>query len=84
MEDNINNVINELKSFKEEYDFLHKKIGELEWELATLFYGRKAVAKSETDSLHDRLDNYRENMGILVEKVREEVSKINETVKKSL
>lgn len=30
----MNNVINELKSFKEEYDFLHKKIGELEWELA--------------------------------------------------
>lgn len=33
----------ELREYKEEFDFLHKKIGELEWELATIFYGRKAI-----------------------------------------
>ncbi|WP_411167440.1 hypothetical protein ACH36K_09745 [Clostridium sp. MB05] len=36
----------ELKLYKEEFDFLHKKIGELEWEIATIFYGRKAVTRS--------------------------------------
>ena len=41
----------ELKLYKEEFDFLHKKIGELEWEIATIFYGRKAVTRSEIETL---------------------------------
>ena len=28
----------ELEKLKEEYDFLHKRIGELEWEIATGFF----------------------------------------------
>ena len=39
----------ELKKLKEEFDFLHKKIGELEWKIATIFYGRKAVFGNEID-----------------------------------
>jgi len=64
----------ELKLYKEEFDFLHKKIGELEWEIATIFYGRKAVTRSEIEILEDRLENYRANIGMLVEKIRDEVT----------
>lgn len=67
----------ELKAYKEEFDFLHKKIGELEWELATLYLGKKAVLHSEIDRIEEQLENYRDNIGILVAKVREEVRKIN-------
>ncbi|MEK4404735.1 hypothetical protein MKZ26_09950 [Sporosarcina sp. FSL K6-6792] len=63
----------ELKLYKEEFDFLHKKIGELEWEIATIFYGRKAFKRSEIETLKDRLENYRDNIGMLVEKIRDEV-----------
>lgn len=68
-----------LQSYKEEFDFLHKKIGELEWEIATMFYGRKAVIRSETEILEDRLENYRANIGMLVEKVRDEVREANKS-----
>ncbi|SHN33731.1 hypothetical protein [Gracilibacillus kekensis] len=67
----------ELKLFKEEFDFLHKKIGELEWEIATIFYGRKAVSRSEIETLEDRLENYRDNIGLLGEKIRDEVVTAN-------
>ncbi|MDN3436513.1 hypothetical protein QMA04_00340 [Planococcus sp. APC 3900] len=66
-----------LKLFKEEFDFLHKKIGELEWEIATLYHGRKAVIRSEIEILEDRLQNYRENMGMLVEKIKYEITVAN-------
>lgn len=69
---------NELSALKAEYDFLHKKIGELEWQLATIYLGKKAVHRSEIDMLHDQIDNYRDNMGTLIEKVRAEVSRINQ------
>ena len=36
----------ELEKLKEEYDFLHKRIGELEWEIATIFYDKKAIFES--------------------------------------
>lgn len=73
------NLSPELKLHKEEFDFLHKKIGELEWELATIFYGRKAVTRSEIETLEDRLENYRANIGILVEKIRNEVTEANKS-----
>lgn len=68
---------NELNALKAEYDFLHKKIGELEWQLATIYLDKTAIHRSEIDMLHDQLENYRDNMGILIEKVRAEVSRIN-------
>ena len=68
----------ELKSYKEEFDFIHKKIGDLEWEHATIYLGRKAVLQGEIDSIEVQLENYRENMSILVEKVRDEVHRINQ------
>ena len=66
-----------LKSLKEEFDFLHKKIGELEWELATVFYGRKAVTSTELETVEAQLDNYRDNMGILIGKIKAAVSEAN-------
>lgn len=67
----------ELKKLKEEFDFLHKKIGELEWKIAIIFYGRRAVLGNEIDVLYEQLDNYRENMGILIEQIKEETTKAN-------
>lgn len=48
----------ELKLLKEEFDFLHKKIGDLEWEIAMMFYGKKAIKSSESEILYEQLDNY--------------------------
>ena len=66
----------ELKLYKEEFDFLHKKIGALEWKIATIFYGRKAITRLEIETLEDRLENYRANIGMLVEKIRNEVQNL--------
>lgn len=74
---NTKNLLPELKSYKEEFDFLHKMIGDLEWELATIYLGKKAVLRSDIDKIEEQLANYRANIGILVSKVRDEVSKIN-------
>lgn len=71
------NLTPKLKSLKEEFDFLHKKIGELEWELATIFYGRKAVIRTEIEMIEEQLDNYRDNMGILIEKIKNAVDEAN-------
>lgn len=43
----------ELKKLKGEFDFPHKKIGELEWKITTIFYGRKAVFGNEIDVLYE-------------------------------
>ncbi|TGB03535.1 hypothetical protein [Halobacillus salinus] len=68
-----------LKSYKDEFEFLHKKIGELEWDLATIYYGRKAVLRSEYESLEDRIQNYKDNIEMLVEKIRDEVAEANKS-----
>ena len=68
----------ELKSYKEEFDFIHKKIGDLEWELATIYLGRKAILGSDIEKIEAQHENYRENISILIEKVRDEVQKINQ------
>lgn len=74
----------ELKQYKEEFDFLHKKIGELVWENATIFYGRKAISASEFEILDNRLENYNANLEMLLEKISNEVTianKSNSTLK---
>lgn len=76
------NLPPELKAYKEEFDFLHKKIGDLEWELATIFLGRKAVISSEREVIEEQLENYRANMCILLTKVRDEVSRTNSSKRK--
>jgi len=76
-----------LKSLKEEFDFLHKKIGELEWEKATLYYGKIAVRSAEIDNLNRQLENYYENLRIVIEKIHvtvEEANKENGVKVKSL
>ena len=70
-------VLPELKSYKEEFDFIHKKIGDLEWERATIYLGKKAIMRSDIEMIDDQLENYRENISILIEKVRNEVQRIN-------
>lgn len=67
----------ELKSYKEEFDFIHKKIGDLEWERATIYLGKKAIMRSDIEMIDEQLENYRENISILIEKVRNEVQRIN-------
>lgn len=76
------NLPPELKAYKEEFDFLHKKIGDLEWERATIFLGRKATMRSESEVIEEQLENYRANMCILLTKVRDEVSRINSSKRK--
>ena len=76
------NLPPELKAYKEEFDFLHKKIGDLEWERATIFLGRKAIMRSESEVIEEQLENYRANMCILLAKVRDEVSRINSSKRK--
>lgn len=67
----------ELKSYKEEFDFIHKKIGDLEWERATIYLGKKAIMRSDIEMIDEQIENYRENISILIEKVRNEVQRIN-------
>lgn len=57
--------------------FLHKKIGDLEWEHATRFYGKKAVLGSEVEKIEIQIENYRDNMSILIEKIETAVSDAN-------
>ena len=67
----------ELKSLKEEFDFIHKKIGDLEWERAIRFYGNKAVLSSDVDKIAMQIENYRDNMIILIGKIEDAVSEAN-------
>lgn len=67
----------ELKTLKEEFDFIHKKIGELEWKRATIYYGRIGVLSSEVDKIDVQLENYRENISILIEKIENAVRSAN-------
>ena len=75
------NLTPELKALKEDFDFLHKKIGETEWEIATIYLGRKGILMSEKEALETQLFNYRENISILLDKVKKVVSETN-TAKK--
>lgn len=73
----------ELKSYKEEFDFIHKKIGDLEWELATIYLGRKAILGSDIEKIEVQLENYRENISIYLKKsVMRYKESINRTVGK--
>ena len=67
----------EFKSYKEEFDFIYKKIGDLEWERATIYLGKKAIMRSDIEMIDEQIENYRENISILIEKVRNEVQRIN-------
>lgn len=67
----------ELKSLKEEFDFIHKRIGDLEWERAIRFYGKKAVLSSDVDKIDMQIENYRDNMIILIGKIEDAVSEAN-------
>lgn len=65
----------ELKKYKEEFDFLHKKIGELEWKRATFWSDRITSHQSEIAEIEEQLQNYLENMNILIGKIEAEAQK---------
>lgn len=67
----------ELRKYKEEFDFLHKKIGELEWKKATMYYNKKALLRSEIDNIDIQLENYTENMQLLLSDVKNYVTSYN-------
>ena len=73
----MNSMPPELKSYKEEFDLIYKKIGDLEWERATISLGKKAIMRSDIEMIDEQIENYRENISILIEKVRNEVQRIN-------
>jgi len=58
-------------------DRAYKKIGDLEWERATIYLGKKAIMRSDIEMIDEQIENYRENISILIEKVRNEVQRIN-------
>ena len=66
-----------LEEYKKEFDFLHSQIGKLEWEKATIFLGKNAILESDIERLEIQIENYRENIVILLERVRDEVGAIN-------
>lgn len=70
-----NKLTPELKKYKEDFDNLHKKIGELEWKRAIIWYGRKGVFSSEFEKIDIQLDNYIENMQILIEDIKDYIQK---------
>lgn len=72
-----NKLTPELKKYKEDFDNLHKKIGELEWKRATIRYGKKAVLVSEFEKIDIQLDNCIENMEILIEEIKDYIQKTN-------
>lgn len=67
----------ELIKYKEEFDYLNEKIGELVWERATIFYGKIAVAQSDLVALSEQIENYSANFEILLSKIEKEVTTAN-------
>lgn len=67
-------LTSEMKAYKEEFDFLHKKIGEIEWELTTLYYERKGTRQSEIEILYEQLENYKDSKGLLIEKTEKHIT----------
>ncbi|MDH6366419.1 MULTISPECIES: hypothetical protein [unclassified Breznakia] len=73
------NLTPELQSLKEEFDFLNKKIGELKWKEATIFYGKIGISQNELDLLEDRINIYTDSMNLLLETIRNQVKQANNT-----
>lgn len=67
----------ELKKLKEELDFLHKKLADLDWEIATMYYGEKTILGSEADALYERRENYVANIELVIEQIKQAVTKTN-------
>lgn len=72
-------LTSELKGYKEKFDYLNKEIGELQWEIATIYYGKKAIHRQEREDLEEMLENYKVNMEILLEQIKNEVRKANQS-----
>ena len=70
-------ITTEIKEYKEKYDFLCNTVRDLEWELVTIRLNKKIVTKNEMDMLQTEIDNYRENIGILLNKVEFAIQKNN-------
>lgn len=67
----------ELKDYKVRYDFLCDTVRDLEWELVTIRLDNKIVTKNKIDMLETEINNYRENIGILLNKVEFTIQRNN-------
>ena len=69
----VRNIPQELKKHKEEFDFLHNRIGELVWDIATVRFGKRGII-SEREMLESRLESYQESMRLLMEQLDVDIS----------
>lgn len=73
----MNDIITEIKEYKEKYDFLCDTVRDLEWELVTIHLDNNIVTSNKIDMLQREINNYRENIGILLNKVEFAIQKNN-------
>lgn len=64
-----------LNRLKEEFDFLYKRVRELEWEKSVLYKDRFGGPLPEIEKINIQLDNYIENIEIVIENVKEYLEK---------
>lgn len=69
----------ELKSLKQDFDFVHKKIGELQWKIAIMHYGKVAVPLNISEPLYKELEHWIKHMDLLINNIKMEVIEINKT-----
>ena len=67
----------ELKSLKQDFDFIHKKIGEAQWKIAIMYYGRIAVPIKESELLRDDFEHWMNHMKTVLKEIDMEVTAIN-------
>ena len=72
-------ISQELKKYKKEFDFIHKKIGELEWKRATMFYNKKDLSRYEIENIEEQLENYARNMDYLLEDIKNYIVSYNDS-----
>lgn len=72
----------DLKILKEEFDFLYKRIGELEWEKAISYKDRYGNSLEEIEKINKQLENYKENIEIIIERA-EKYLRENDRLKKT-
>ena len=71
-----------LNRLKEEFDFLYKRVAELEWEKSVLYKDRFGGLLSEIEKINIQLENYKENIGIVIERAEEYLRTNNRLIKR--
>ena len=71
-----------LNHIKEEFDFLCKRVAELEWEKSVLYKDRYGSPLPEIEKINIQLENYKENIGIVIERAEEYLRTNNRLIKR--